>query len=79
MNIAARITVSVATELKVKQGMPWQELICGEHGLTEEAVVVLMGARQMLAEQSGELDGELPDRLAESLTEAICFAEDQGL
>lgn len=81
MNIAVRIDVSIATELKVKQSMSWQDLICGEHGLTEEAVTVLMGARHYLTMRDGEDEetSELPTRLAESMTEAICAAEALGL
>lgn len=76
MKIAARIKVSIYTELMVKKDLPWAELVYGEHRLSEGAMDVLNGAYQYL---TGILLGVNDYYLAESMTEAICFAETEGI
>lgn len=79
VRLGDRATVSVRTELLIKQKMSWEEMVCGDNGLSEDALGVLMGANKYLAEQASDDELELPRRLAESLTEAICAAEALGL
>jgi len=71
-----KIKIPVLTELLVKKDLPWEELWAPGNRLSEEALDVLNGAYHYL---TGMQLGVTEHWYAESMTEAICFAEAEGL
>lgn len=70
------IKISVLTELQIKKNLSWRELWLPQNQLSDEALDVLNGAYHYL---TGMQLGVNEQWYAESMTEAICFAEAEGL